>query len=190
MRNLKKIINTSSADRGLEHLLEMWPNIHKAVPDAELEWFYGWELFDKFYSNNPASMAWKAKMLELLSQPGIVKHGKLSQPEIEEEMKTCGIFAYPTHFGEINCMSALKAQAFGCEPVVVNYGALQETVQWGRKVEGDIYDDETKEEFKKQLIDALLNPMSDEKRVDMMNWAKEKYAWEKIAHSWDEEFKK
>ena len=190
MRNNKRIIYTSSYDRGLQHLLEMWPDIRKAVPDAELECFYGWQLFDKFYSNNPSSMMWKARVVELLGQDGIVAHGRLPQPELEEEMKTCGIWAYPTHFGEINCISAIKAQAFGCEPVVVNYAALKETVQFGRKVEGDIYDDETKEEFKKQLIDALNNPMSDEKRKEMSKWAVEKYAWSKIAREWSEEFKK
>lgn len=189
MRNNKRIIYTSSYDRGLEHLLDMWPDIRKAVPDAELEVFYGWQLFDKFYSNNPASMSWKTKMVNLLGQEGIVKHGRLSQPELEEEMKTCGIWAYPTHFGEINCISAIKAQAFGCEPVVVDYAALKETVQYGRKVEGDIYDDETKEEFKKQLIDALQNPMSEEKRKEMIEWAKDKYTWAKIAKDWTKEFK-
>lgn len=190
MRNLKRIIYTSSYDRGLQHLLEMWSDIRKAVPDAELEIFYGWQLFDKFYSGNPASMAWKAKMVEMMGQEGIVKHGRLTQPELEEEMKTCAIWAYPTHFGEINCISAIKAQAFGCEPVVVNYAALQETVQFGRKIEGDIYDDETKEEYKKQLIEALNNPMPFYKREQMMKWASEKYAWSKIASEWNEVFKK
>ncbi len=184
MRNNKRLVYTSSYDRGLQHLLEMWPDIRKEVPEAELEIFYGWQLFDKFYSTNPSSMAWKEKMVEMMGQEGIIKHGRLSQPELEEEMKTCGIWAYPTHFGEINCISAIKAQAFGCEPVVVNYAALQETVQFGRKVEGDIYDDETKEEFKKQLIEALKNPMGDTQRKTMMHWAKEKYAWEKIAKDW------
>lgn len=189
MRNLKRVINTSSADRGLQHLLEMWPDIRKEVPDAELEWFYGWQLFDKFYSNNPASMAWKAKMIELLSQPGVIAHGRLPQPELEEEMRRCGVFAYPAHFGEINCISAIKAQAFGCEPVVVSYAALQETVQYGHKVEGDIYDEETKGEYKKQLIDALKNPMSEDDRSMMMIDTTIKYGWEKIAKDWDKLFK-
>lgn len=189
MRNSKRIIYTSSYDRGLQHLLEMWPDIRKAVPDAELEVFYGWQLFDKFYSNNPSSMMWKERIVKLLGQEGIVKHGRLSQPELAEEMKTCGIWSYPTHFGEINCISAIKAQAYGCEPVVINYAALKETVQFGRKIDGDIYDEETKEEYKKQLIDALKNPMSEEKRQEMMAWAKEKYSWDKIAKDWTEVFK-
>lgn len=188
LRNLKRIIYTSSYDRGLQHLLEMWSDIRKAVPDAELEVFYGWQLFDKFFSGNPSSMAWKARIVEQLGQEGIVKHGRLSQPELEKEMQTCGVWAYPTHFGEINCISAIKAQAYGCEPVVINYAALKETVQFGRKVEGDIYDEETKEEYKKQLIDALKNPMSEAKREEMMKWAKEKYSWSKIASEWGVEF--
>jgi glycosyltransferase involved in cell wall biosynthesis len=133
-------------------------------------------------------MAWKAKMVELLGQPGVKAHGRLPQPELEEEMRKAAVFAYPTHFGEINCISGLKAQASGCEPVVVNYGALKETVQYGRKVEGDIYDDETKEEFKKQLIDALQNPMKEPVREKMMQWAQEKYSWDKVAASWTEVF--
>lgn len=190
MRNLKRVIYTSSYDRGLEYLLEMWADVRKEVPDAELKVFYGWQLFDKFHAGNPSSMAWKAKIVNLLGQEGIIEHGRLPQPELEKEMRNCGVWAYPTSFGEINCISAIKAQAFGCEPVVVNYGALQETVQWGRKVEGDIYDDETKEEFKKQLIDALKNPMKEEDREMMMTDTLIKYDWHRIAKQWTEEFKR
>lgn len=189
MRNLQRIVYTSSYDRGLQHLLEMWPDIKKAVPEAELHVFYGWQLFDKFYADNPASMMWKAKMVEMMRADGVTDHGRVSQPELVKELKKSGIWAYPTHFGEINCISGLKAQAFGCEPVVVNYAALQETVQFGRKVEGDIYDQETKDKFKSELIDALRNPMGEEKREDMMEWAKSTYSWDKVAKQWSELFK-
>lgn len=186
MRNPNRIIYTSSYDRGLEHLLAMWPKVREAVPKAELHVFYGWQLFDRFYQNNPASMAWKQKIVEGLSQPGVTDHGRLAQPDLVKEYEASGIWAYPTHFGEINCISAIKAQAYGCEPVVVNYAALQETVQHGRKVDGDIYDEETKDAYLTQLIDALQHPMSDDKRKQMMTWAKEKYAWQTIAKQWTE----
>jgi glycosyltransferase involved in cell wall biosynthesis len=189
MRNLKRIVYTSSYDRGLEHLLEVWPDVKKAVPDATLDCYYGWQLFQEFYKDNPASMKWKAKMEELLKQDGVTDHGRIPQQELEKEMRESGIWAYPTHFGEINCISGLKSQAYGCEPVVVNYAALKETVQYGRKVEGDIYDEETKEEFKKQLIEALLHPMTKNKRYEMMDWAKDKYSWSRVADQWIEEFR-
>lgn len=189
MRNNKRIIYTSSYDRGLQHLLEMWPDIRKEVPDAELHCFYGWQLFEQFYKDNPASMKWMEKMNELMSQDGVTDHGRVPQPQLKEEMEKSGIWAYPAHFGEINCISAIKAQAYGCEPVVVAYAALQETVQFGRKVEGDIYDKETKEKFLKELVEALKNPMPEEKRSKMMKWAQEKYSWENVAKSWMEVFK-
>ena len=189
-RNLQRCIYTSSYDRGIKHLLEMWPDIKKAVPKAELHIFYGWQLFDKFHAGNPASMTWKAEMVEMMKREGVFEHGRIPQPELVEEYKKSGIFSYSTHFGEINCISAIKAQAYGCEPVVINYAALKETVQFGRKIEGDIYDQETKEAYKKELIDALKNPMPEEKRQEMMKWAREKYAWSKIAQSWHLEFTK
>ena len=188
MKNLKRVIYTSSYDRGLEHLLKMWPDVKKEVPDAELHIFYGWMLFDKFYSGNPSSMMWKTNIEEMMKADGITHHGRVPQTELVEEYKKSGIWAHPTHFGEINCISALKAQAYGCEPVVVNYAALKETVNYGRKVEGDIYDQETKDAFRKELIDALKTPMSEEKRKEMMEWAK-KYEWKNIAKDWDKEFK-
>ncbi len=189
MRNLHRCIYTSSYDRGLQNLLEMWPDIKKAVSDTELHIFYGFQLFDKFYHNNPSSMSWKDRMVELMKQEGVTDHGRVSQIELVEEYKKSGIWAYPTHFGEINCISAIKSQALGLEPVVINYAALRETVQYGRKIEGDIYDEETKEAYKKELIDALLHPMSEEKRQEMMKWAQEKYAWSVVAKQWNDEFK-
>lgn len=189
MRNLHRIIYTSSYDRGLEHLLTMWPEVKKAVPDAELHVFYGWQLFEKFYKDNPSSVAWMNRMKEMLKQEGVTDHGRVTQPELVPELEKSGVWAYPTHFGEINCISALKAQAYGCEPVVVNYAALKETVQFGRKVEGDIYDQETKDAYRKELIDTLKNPMSDEKREDMIAWAESTYNWNKLASDWDAEFR-
>lgn len=189
MRNNKKICYTSSYDRGLEHLLKMWFDIKKEVPEAELVIAYGWQLFVKFYSDNPSSMGWKNRMDELMKQDGITHLDRLPQDKLAEEMKTCGIWAYPTHFGEISCISAMKAQVYGCVPVVVNYAALETTVQYGVKVDGDIYDQETKEEYKKQLI-TLLN---DEKRQEeirkpMIKWAKETLGWDKVSYEWDKEF--
>ena len=158
IRNPHGVIYTSSYDRGLAHLLEMWPEVKKVIPDAELHIFYGWQLFDRFYSDNPSSMNWKKKMVEMMQADGVTDHGRIPQPELTEEIKKSGIWAYPAHFGEINCISGLKAQALGAVPVVIDYAALETTVQFGIKVKGDIYDPKTKETYKKQLIWALQHP--------------------------------
>ena len=188
MRHQNWVIYTSSYDRGLEHLLKIWPDVIKEVPDAELHIFYGWMLFDKFYRDNPGSMAWKTKMLNMMDYKGITDHGRVSQIELKGWYEQCGIWAYPTHFGEISCISAMKAQAWGAVPVVIDYAALQTTVQFGSKIGGDIYDKETKEEYKKALIE-MLNPEKQEKiREPMMIWARGKFAWSSVAQQWIDEF--
>ncbi len=182
---------TSSYDRGLQHLLKIWPEVVKEVPDAQLHIFYGWQLFDKFYHDNPERMAWKEKMERMMQAKGVIHHGRVSQPEVEKWYKKCGIFAYPAHFYEINCISAIKAQLWGAVPVATDYAALDETIQFGVKIRGDIYEPAVLEEYKKALIKALRDPVwQEEQRRKMMPWARKKYSWSNIAKQWDKEFRK
>lgn len=189
MRNPKRIVYGSSYDRGLEHLLKMWPAIRKEVPDAELRIFYGWELFDVAWRDNPERMAWKEKMQKLMDQEGITHLGRISHEAVKEEFEQAGVWAYPTHFGEISCITAMKAQAYGAIPVVVDYAALHETVQFGYKIEGDIYDEETQEAFKKVLVETLKNPPSTGDRGEMTDWAEHKFSWANVAKQWTDEFR-
>jgi len=190
MRNNKRMFYGSSYDRGLEHLLKMWPKIIEQVPDAELHIFYGWTLFAKFYADNPERMLWKENMDKMMEQKGITHLGRISHGALKEEIENCGIFAYPTHFGETSCITAMKAQAWGAIPVVINYAGVKETVHFGIKVEGDIYDQETKDEYVKQLVSLLKDDKRQEEiRKEMIPWALENFTWRKVAEQWTEEFK-
>lgn len=194
VKDTKKIIWTSSYDRGLEHLLNMWPGIIKEVPDATLEIFYGWNLFDKVNWNNPERQAWKDKIDKLMGQKGITHHGRVGQDRILEETYKAGLWAYPTHFYEISCITAMKCQAMGAIPVVTNFAALKETVQHGVRINvenGDIYEDEIAHEYKKQLIKMLKSSslMLKDVRDPMVDWARNKFSWSHIASGWSKEFK-
>lgn len=190
VRDPKTIVYGSSYDRGLEHLLKMWPDIIKEVPDAKLRIFYGWVMFDKVTRGNPGSLAWKEKMEELMRQPGITHLGRISHQACAVEFQTAGIWAYPCHFGEISCITAMRAQALGAVPVVTDYAALDETVQCGVKVKGDIYEPEVKEDFKKAVISLLKDEGYQEQvRSKMMDWARENFTWAKVAKQWSDEFK-
>lgn len=189
MRDTKTIVYGSSYDRGLEHLLKMWPEILKEVPDAKLRIFYGWTLFDRIMANNPERMAWKEKMQELMNQPGITHLGRISHGACAVEFENAGIWAYPTHFGEISCITAMRAQALGAIPVVINYAALEETVQHGIRVDGDIYEPEVREQYKQALITLLKEPASEKTREAMIIWAQSKFPWSKVAKQWTDEFK-
>lgn len=183
------LLYCSSPDRGLQHLLFMWEDIKKSYPDAELHIAYGWKVFDELARDNQERQEWKKNMMLLMQQPGITDHGRLSKVELQRLRQQCGIWAYPTHFTEINCISALECQADGVVPATLAYAALKETVGSGVVVAGDIYDKEVADEYLKQL----LKLMGDEEW-----WKREQkkgkefvknYTWDKLAKPWLHEFR-
>lgn len=185
-----RLVYSSSYDRGLEHLLDMWPQVIKEVPDATLHIMYGWDLFDKVVGNDPSRLAWKAKMVEKMNQPGITHLGRVSHDQVVKEFAQADIWAYPTHFGETSCQVAMIAQSYGAVPCVIDYAALKETVQYGIKIDGDIYDEETQKVYTDALVDLLKNPEKQEEiRKNMIPWAKQKFGWDNIAKEWDKVIK-
>lgn len=182
------LVWTSSYDRGLENLLEMWPDIKEEVPDATLDVYYGFELYNSTpWGKTKKGQQWVVYMQKLLQQDGITDHGRVGSDEVAEAMRRADVWAYPTRFPEISCITALKAQAAGCIPICTDYAALPETVKKGIKISGNINTDETKASFKAQLIGLLKDPeMKAYIRKDL-NVAK--YSWGKIAHKWSKEFK-
>lgn len=137
----------SSYDRGLECLLGMWLKIREQVPDATLDIYYGWDSFDKANKGNTERMRWKwgiIKKLHELKAHGVTEHGRVSHEELAQKMKEIQVWAYPTEFTEIHCITALKAQEAGCYPIVTEVAALKETVINGYLVKtDDIYSNET-----------------------------------------------
>jgi glycosyltransferase involved in cell wall biosynthesis len=165
--------------RGLECLLDMWPRIREAVPEATLDVYYGWESWvalegeDDFYHR-------MEKRFKELKSVGLTVHGRVSHDELAKAMQQIQVWAYPTQFEEIHCITALKAQEAGCYPVVTNVGALKETVQCGDKINTrKIYTDEyAQEKFIKAVVSALKESKTG---TPVPNTD-----WSDVAKSWDE----
>jgi glycosyltransferase involved in cell wall biosynthesis len=191
-RNPYRLIYASSPDRGLKCLLKLFPYIKKEVPQAELDIFYGWHVWDTMYENNPEMMAEKKEIVDLMEQDGVVFHDRIGQKDILKEYAKSSILAYPSEFTEISFIGGMKAQALGAIPVTTNVAALDETIQFGLKVDSKkIYTDITaQKEWVSAVIDLLKNPPTEEQRKDMMDWAKNKLSWDKIINNWNEEFLK
>ena len=184
-----KLYWASSYDRGLDLLLYMWPDIKKKYPDAELHVCYGWNLFDVANHNNPERMKWKENVQRMMEQDGIVHHGRIGQDELKKLRKQCGIWAYPTYFTEINCITGLECQRDGCVPVTMTLAALDETVQSGIKIEGNIRDIKVQEKFQKELIDLMGDKKRWKEEQKKGNKHAQKYYWNNIANTWDTYFK-
>lgn len=183
-----KLFWGSSYDRGLENLLFMWPEILEKYPDAELHIAYGWDLFDVGYKNNPERMKWKEQVNKLMTQKGIKHYGRVGKEELKKIRSSCGIWAYPTAFEEINCITALEAQNDGLVPVTMALAALNETVGSGIKVEGDISKFEVQEKFLKKLLYVMSNNESWRFEVKQAQRFAKNYTWENISQDWAKEF--
>jgi glycosyltransferase involved in cell wall biosynthesis len=134
----------------------MWPEIRRQVPGATLDVYYGWESWtalqgeDDFYDRMET-------LFKKLKKEGVTVHGRVSHTELAKAMSEIQVWAYPTEFPEIHCITALKAQEAGCYPVTTNVAALAETVQSGTKIATrKIYTDEYKQtKFIEAVVKAL-----------------------------------
>lgn len=151
----KKVIWSSSYDRGLQQALEIgWPIIKAAVPDAEFHIYYGWNLFDTVHKNNPERIAWKAKMERLMDSPSVFHHGRVSQKELIQAKSEALVHYYPSTFEEIDCIGVRESAAVDCIPVTTDYAALK-----GRRycltVPGNPLKKETQESVANLVVETL-----------------------------------
>lgn len=130
----QRLIYSSSPDRGLGRLLELFPEIRAEVPEAELHVYYGFENWKKAAegSGNREHLERIAYFERALAEtPGVYHHGRVSKSKLAKAFMEAKVWAYPTWFTETYCITALEAQAAGCVPVTTNLAALPETVKHG-----------------------------------------------------------
>jgi glycosyltransferase involved in cell wall biosynthesis len=170
----------SSYDRGLECLLDMWPKIKEQVPEATLDIYYGWDTYDKMHAKNPQKMKWRWQMIRKMNQDGVKEHGRVNHVELAKAMKEIKVWAYPTEFTEIHCITALKAQEAGCIPVTTNVAALQETALGAKVAYTDIYTNEKAQNmFIRLVVDALNDKVPPATKVPNRYWPDVAKVWDK-----------
>jgi glycosyltransferase involved in cell wall biosynthesis len=164
----------SSPDRGLHHLLRIWPKVRRHVPDAELHIFYhlqryidsiaGMEKYPEFY--------WRARSVKgafgrLKPSDGVVVHGPVNRWQLAKWQKRTKVMAYPLdtlQFTEGFSIACLEAYAAGCRVIAHPADAVEEVhgeaVEW---VRGNIYASEYLPRFTEAVVRALLsneNPLA------------------------------
>jgi glycosyltransferase involved in cell wall biosynthesis len=175
-----RIIYTSTANRGLETILNWWPRIREKVPQAELHVFYGWNTFYELNKDNPERMAWMNEMQGKLKQEGIVEHGRVDQVTLAEEMGKSAIWLYPTEFQEIHCITALEMQAAQVYPITSGFAALEETQQSGVKIPVDNVD-----RYIAEIVNAVENPDLLKKDIKKgLDYVKS-CSWDLVTDKWE-----
>ena len=189
------MVNTSSPDRSMDVLPELFKRVKEEVPQAQLKWAYGFDIFDIMHTGGK-QLEWKDKTLKAMEDAGIENLGRLSQKDCAKLYLQANILAYPSEFAEIDCITVKKAQACGCKPVTTDFGALAESVQFGVKIPSKktkdtwakpnqfsfgIEDEAMKKKWVKECVKILKTPIGE--RYEMKDWAK-KFDWSLIAKQW------
>ena len=190
------IINTSSPDRSMAATAEVFKRVKQQVPEARLEWAYGWDIFDSAHEGDKKMIAWKNEVVEKLNEAGVVQLGKIPQHQIAKLYERANIFLYPTEFAEIDCISAKKAQLAGCQVITTDFGALDESVQEGVKIHSEktkdnwckpyqisfeVTDEKQIQEFVDKTVTALKSDIINRKKA--RQWGKT-FAWDVIGEKW------
>lgn len=141
----KQCLYSSSPDRGLDTLEQIWPSVVGQHPDAHLIITYG----------------------GTIDAPNVTSIGEVSSTTMDKLYQSSEIWLHPCNGGELFGMSAVKAQAAGAIPVYFPTMALSETVQIGEKCTDarDMYtklvallgDDKRKQQYRRDL-DKLQLP--------------------------------
>lgn len=183
-KKTKSVIYPSAYYRGAETLLKCWPEIKRQVPEATLDLYYGWESWlsgegeDAFYQR-------MVKKFENMKDLGVTEHGRVSHEVLAEKFAQAKVWAYPTEFNEIFCITAVKANLAGCKPVLTDVAALKETCGPNAAiVESDtIYTDEYAQKI---FIDHVVKYLNEENDpTEQIKWAK-KFDYSNIAKQWGE----
>lgn len=133
-----RFVYSSSPDRGLSHLLELWSElkseieVHRAskLQTATLHVAYGidhWTMYSRYSHNLDGHMA--ATIIEGLEQPGVVYEGRIGQGRLAQIQQSCSLCLYPcdtTQPTETGCITLVEAAAAGCPAVTTDCDCLGE----------------------------------------------------------------
>lgn len=128
------IVYTSSPDRGLHHLLDVFPMVRALRPEATLKVFYRFWPWYEATKNNEDLIGQRARYikerLDVLGQNGengLTLVGPVDNKTLAKELSRTEVLAYPcapVRFTEGFSIAILDACAAGCMPVIAGVDAL------------------------------------------------------------------
>lgn len=177
-RNPMRVVYASDPLRGLSTLIDIWPEVLKAHPTAELHTFCGWTVVIALAQSKPGAPNYTEMhniQRKLAVCPRTTNHDWVAQSVLLDFLPTCNLYVYPggpmpEGFG----VSMVQAQASGCEVVCKPEGALPEVLgEWAS------YEPEVA--MTARIIERLSRPTQDDKRQAASQWTYERHNWDAVA---------
>lgn len=167
----KRCIFCSVPDRGLKELLEMWPRIIGAVPEASLVITSDYRLWGANFRGNERFVQ------SAMGMPGVTFLGAIPRPRLVEEQLKAEVLPYFCTYNELFCYAVAECEVAGALPITTEIGALTTTnMGWFA----------TKEQFANVVIEALnKNPWTGLAGGVIRGMARDRFSPERILKEWD-----
>jgi glycosyltransferase involved in cell wall biosynthesis len=178
--NPHSCIYGSNYARGLEILLDIWPEVKKEFPKATLDIYYGWNHWGLLSPEKEIKMRMQLIQLKALD---VIDHGFIGHEQLNRAYERASLWTYPCIAPETFCITALRAQLSGAIPVIIEGSALKETVRHGFKCTSV---SEYLATLKKALKASETTTLEDRKK--MGDFIKKEFTWNVMAKKWADLF--
>jgi glycosyltransferase involved in cell wall biosynthesis len=129
------LVYTSVPNRGLNLLLDAFPAVRAAFPDARLRIFSGMSLYRAGSDQDPYQSLYERSR----TMQGVEYHEPIGQAQLARELAGAAALAYPTTVAETFCLAAAEAMALGAMLLTTRLGALPELFgEFAHMVDADI----------------------------------------------------
>lgn len=173
-RNPYRFCYCSCYTRGLAQILQVvWPIVYKIEPRAELHVYYG--------MNAVKDEKFKNGMLGLLSQPGVMDHGRQSMDIIIREKYMSNFHLYISETtAEIDCISIRESLITGAIPLLSNFGLFKDRAG----IHFDITDQKSYQMIGLQLAQLLQKQDTLQAYREELKKSPLIVDWARIAQAW------
>jgi predicted O-methyltransferase YrrM len=165
-------IYSSFPNRGLLPLLQMWPAIKRAIPDATLNVYS--DINGKWVNEVAKDqMNEIRKILGGGQLDGVTMHGWVSKADLAAAWQRAEIWLYPCIFQETFCLTALEAAATKTLAIGTPLAALGETIgDRGILIDGNPMTVDWQSKALKDILDVLGDSERREKLIEQnYEWA-------------------
>jgi glycosyltransferase involved in cell wall biosynthesis len=174
IRNPYRFCYCSCYTRGLAKILQfIWPIIYSLEPRAELHVYYG--------MNAVRDKGFKDVMLGLLSQPGVMDHGRQPMDIIIREKYMSNFHLYITDTtGEIDCISIRESLITGAIPLLSTSGIFKDRPG----IHFDITDELSYKKIGLHIANMLKKQDNLKEYRERLKKSPLIIGWDKIAQAW------
>lgn len=197
-KNPNLYIYNASISKGLHEVVkEVWPEVRKLNPNAELICIGGYYMLAKDYVDG-WTKEWRELYENYNNRNGITFTGIIPQHEIARIYKKATYMLYPACFPETFGISTLEAINYNVLPIVHRFGALEEIApqeccyitEYGfNEVPGLNKEDSKRFQLPRmmqQVYKAFSDPYLRQQKQYACNKFKPWIGWDKVAIEWKE----